>query len=163
MSEPRGVYLLSAEHAEGLRALAREPDFAAATALSVAPSPGEVADYITAATKAREEGRSWIFVLTNRAEVLGVCRLIGVRGVPRLMVAVGHAYRGKGNGSFLVKHVLEFAFESLGLDRVTATGACLRLVSEFGLLSDGHSLNRQDWQEARAQAPPPAVVPERAP
>jgi RimJ/RimL family protein N-acetyltransferase len=151
VSEARGVYLLSAEHAEGLRALAREPDFAAATSLSVAPSSGEIRDYIEAATKAREEGRSYVFVLTDRKEVLGMCRLIGVRGVPRLIVAVGHAHRGQGNGSFLVGHVLEFAFENLELDRVTATGACLRLVSQFGLLSDGHSLTRQDWHEARAK------------
>ena len=69
-------------------------------------------------------------------------RLIGVRGFPRLIVAVGHAYRGQGNGSFLVRHVLEFAFENLKLDRVTATGPCLRLVSQFGLVSDGHALAR---------------------
>ncbi|HEX6941699.1 MAG TPA: GNAT family N-acetyltransferase [Gemmatimonadaceae bacterium] len=163
MSETRGVFLLSAEHAEGLRALSREPDVAVVAAISIAPSPGEVADYIAEATNAQEDGRSYVFVLTEGAKVSGLCRLIGVRGVPRLIVAIGHAYRGQGNGSFLVKHVLQFAFENLELDRVTATGACLRLVSQFGLLSDGHSLSRQDWQEARAKAPPPAVVPQRAP
>ena len=74
-----------------------------------------------------------------------------MRGIPRLIVAVGQAYRGQGNGSLLVGHVLEFAFENLALDRVTATGACLRLVSQFGLLADGHGLARQEWQEARTK------------
>ena len=151
MTEPREVHPLTASHAEGLRALFREPDVAAVAGFSAAPSPLAIADYIAAATEAREEGRSFVFVLTNRETVLGVCRLIGVRGVPRLIVAVGHAYRGQGNGSFLVGHVLEFAFENLGLERVTATGPCLRLVSQFGLLADGHGLTRQEWQEARTK------------
>ena len=150
MSESRGVYLLSTAHADGLRALSREPDVAAVAAISMAPSPGEIADYIAAAVKAQEEGRSYVFMLTDGTEVLGICRLIGVRGVPRLIVAIGHAYRGHGHGSFLVRHVLEFAFEILRLDRVTATGACLRLVSQFGVPSDGHSLTREDWHDARA-------------
>ena len=151
MSEPRGVYQLSAAHADGLRALFREPDVAAAAGFSRPPSPDAVADYITDATKAREEGRSYVFVLIDRSEVLGICRLIGVRGVARLVVAIGHAHREQGNGSILVRHVLEFAFENLGLDRVTATGACLRLVSQFGLQADGQSLARHEWQEARAE------------
>jgi RimJ/RimL family protein N-acetyltransferase len=115
------------------------------------PSPEAVADYIMEATKAQDEGRSYVFVLTEGAELLGICRLIGVRGVPRLVVAIGHAYREQGNGSLLVGQVLEFAFENLRLDRVTATGPCLRLVSQFGLLADGRGLARQDWQEARAK------------
>jgi hypothetical protein len=151
VSEPRGVYLLSAAHAEGFRALSGEADFAGAVGISMAPSPDEVADYVAAATKAREEGRSYVFVLTDRSEVLGVCRLIGVRGVPRLIVAVGQPFRGRGNGSFLVRHVLEFGFENLQLDRVTATGACLRLVSQFGLGLNADGLTRQEWQEARAK------------
>ena len=151
MSEPRGVYLLSTAHAEGLRVLSGEADFAAAIAISMAPSPAEVAEYIATATKAREEGRSYIFALADRTEVLGICRLIGVRGVPRLIVAVGHAYRGQGNGSFLVRHVLEFAFENLKLEQVTATGACLRLVSQFGMLANGQGLTREKWHAARAK------------
>jgi RimJ/RimL family protein N-acetyltransferase len=151
MSNSREVHLLSATHADGLRALSMEPDVAAVAAISVAPSPGETAEYITVATNAREEGRAYIFVLTDRTELLGICRLIGVLGVPRLIVAISHAYRGQGNGSFLVRHVLEFAFETLQLERVTATGACLRLVSQFGQL-DGNGLTRQEWQTARAKA-----------
>ena len=151
MTEAREVQPLSASHAEGLRALFREPDVAAAAGFSAAPSPLAVVDYIAAATEAREDGRSFVFVLTDRGAVLGLCRLIGVRGVPRLIVAVGHAYRGQGNGSFLVGHVLEFAFEQLGLERITATGPCLRLVSQFGLQADGHGLARQEWQEARTK------------
>ena len=151
MTEAREVQPLSASHAEGLRVLFREPDVAAAAGFSAAPSPLAVADYIAAATEAQEDGRSFVFVLTDRAAVLGVCRLIGVRGVPRLIVAVGHAYRGQGNGSFLVGRVLEFAFENLGLDRVTATGPCLRLVSQYGLQADGQGLARQEWLEARTK------------
>jgi RimJ/RimL family protein N-acetyltransferase len=141
---------LSTAHAEGLRALSREPDVAAAAGLGVALSPEEAADYIAEATSSREEGRAYVFVLTDHTAVSGVCRLIGVAGVPRLIVAIGHAYRGQGNGSLLVRHVLEFAFENLGLERVTAGGACLRLVSQFGRL-DGNGLTRQEWQAARAR------------
>ena len=151
VSEFREVHLLSATHAEGLRALSMEPDVAAVAAISVAPSPEETAEYIAVAMNAREEGRAYIFLLTDRTEVLGICRLIGVLGVPRLIVAIGHSYRGQGNGSFLVRHVLEFAFETLQLERVTATGACLGLVSQFGRL-DGNGLTRQEWQSARAKA-----------
>ena len=150
MSEPRGVYLLSAAHAEGLRALSEEPDVAAAAGFGVSLMPVAVADYIAATTNAREDGRAWVFVLAEGAEVLGICRLIGVRGVPRLIVAVGRAYRGKGNGSFLVRHVLEFAFDNLKLEQVTATGPCLRLVSQFGQL-DGNALTRQEWLAARVK------------
>ena len=154
MSESRTVAPLTAAHAEGLRVLSMESDFAAAAAMNVAISAEEAAEYIDTAEKAREEGRSYIFVLTDRDEVLGLCRLIGVLGVPRLIVAVGGAYRGQGNGSFLVKHVLEFAFEKLHLDRVTASGPCLHLVSRFGSLSTVHAIggiNRQEWQMARAR------------
>jgi RimJ/RimL family protein N-acetyltransferase len=154
VSEVRTVSPLTAAHAEGLRALSMEYDFAAAAAMNVGLSAVEAAEYIDAAEKAREEGRSYIFVLTDRDEVLGLCRLIGVLGVPRLIVAIGGAYRGRGNGSFLVKHVLEFAFEKLRLDRVTASGPCLNLVSQFGSLSTIHAIggiNRREWQAARAR------------
>ena len=147
MSELRTVSFLSAAHAEGLRALSIEPDFAAAAGVSVALSPEEAANYIAAATEARVEGRAYVFVLTLGAEVLGVCRLIGVRGVPRLIVAIGGAYRGKGNGSFIVRHALEFAFENLQLERVTASGACLSLVAQFGRV-DGNGLARQAYKTA---------------
>lgn len=143
----RTVSFLSAAHAEGLRELSREPDFTAATALSVDLSPEDAASYIATATKAREEGRSYIFVLTEGTEVLGVCRLIGVLGVPRLIVAIGGDYRGQGNGSFLVKRVLQVAFEELQLERVTASGACLRLLTQFGQL-DGNGLTREAHKAA---------------
>ena len=151
MSESREVHLLSAAHTSGLRALAGEPDIAAAAAISLAPSPEAVADYIAAAAKAQEESRAYVFVLTEGTAVLGICRLIGVRGVPRLIIAIGRKHRGQGNGSFLVRHVLEFAFERLELEQVTATGACLRLVSQFGLQSNGQGLARREWQELRAK------------
>ena len=151
MAEPRSVSLLSPAHIDGIRALSREPDFAAAAAMSVNMSPEEAARYIAIASEAREEGRSFIFVLTDSANVLGICRLIGVLGVPRLVVAIGGAYRGHGNGSFIVRHVLEFAFENLQLEQVTASGACLRLVAQFGRLS-GNGLTREEWHAARAKA-----------
>jgi RimJ/RimL family protein N-acetyltransferase len=149
--DSREVQLLSMAHAEGIRALSMQPDVAPAAGLSAGLSPEEAGEYIAAATRAREEGKSYIFVLTDRTEVLGVCRLIGVRGVPRLVVAVGQAHRGRGNGSFLVRHVLEFAFETLQLERITATGACLVIVSQFGRV-DNIELTRQAWQAAQLKA-----------
>jgi GNAT superfamily N-acetyltransferase len=146
-SVSREVHVLSAAHADGIRALSMEPDVAAAAGLDVALSPEATIDHIAVATKAREEGRAYVFVLTDGDAVLGICRLIGLLGVPRLIVAVGHAYRGKGNGSFLVRHVLEFAFETLHEERVTATGACLALVSQFGRVG-GSELTRQAWRAA---------------
>ena len=131
--------------------MSREPDFAAAAGMSMDLSPEEAVEYIATATKAREEGRSYIFVLTRGTEVLGVCRLIGVLGVPRLIVAIGGVYRGQGNGSFLVRHVLEFAFDNLQLEQVTATGACLGLVAQFGHL-EGMGITRQQWLAAREKA-----------
>jgi RimJ/RimL family protein N-acetyltransferase len=113
-------------------------------------SAAEVADYIATAEKAREGGRSYVFALVEGSEVLGVCRLIGLLGVPRLIVAVGGAYRGKGNGSILVRHVLTFAFEKLKIDLVTASGPCLRLVSQFGRLH-GNGLTRTEWHAGRAK------------
>ena len=128
-----------------------EPDVAGAAAFDLSLSHERAIEYITVATKAREDGRSYIFVLADGLEVMGICRLIGVLGVPRLIVAIGHAYRGQGNGSLLVRHVLEFAFEHLQLERVTATGPCLRLVSQFGRV-DGNELTRQAWLSARSSA-----------
>ncbi len=145
MTVLRSVSLLSMEHAEGLRALSREPDFAGAAGVNVAMSAEEVAEHIATAVKAQEEGRSYVFVLTEGQNVLGVCRLIGVRGLPRLIVSIGGAYRGQGNGSYLVKHVLSVAFNELQLERVTAGGACLRLLSRFGRL-DADGLTRGEWQ-----------------
>ena len=131
--------------------MSSEPDFAAAAAMSVHMSPEEAARYIAIASEARDEGRSYVFVLTEGTKVLGVCRLIGVLGMPRLIVAIGGAYRGQGNGSFIVRHVLEFAFENLHLEQVTASGACLRLVAQFGRVS-GNRLTMKEWQTARAKA-----------
>ena len=128
-----------------------EPDVAAAAGLSVSLSVDQALEYIATVTKAREEGRSYIFVLTDGDDVSGICRLIGVLGLPRLIVAIGRRYRGHGNGSFLVRHVLEFAFETLQLERVTATGACLRLVSQFGR-SESNGITRQEWLAANAKA-----------
>jgi RimJ/RimL family protein N-acetyltransferase len=143
----RRVELLSAEHAKGVRALSTDFEFAAAAGVTVGLSAEGATDYIAAAEQARKESRSYVFVLIDGAEVLGVCRLIGVRGVPRLIVAIGRPYRGQGNGSFLVKHVLEFAFAKLGEEQVTASGPCLRLLAQFGPLSGGQALTRKDWQE----------------
>ena len=144
MTELRSVSLLAAEHVEGLQALSREPDFAAAAGVDVALSLEEAREVIATATRASEEGRSYVFVLSDDINVLGVCRLIGALGVPRLIVAIGGAYRGQGNGVFIVRHVLQFAFENLQLERVTASGPCLRLVARFGQL-DGNGLTRQAW------------------
>lgn len=150
MTEVRTVSPLAAAHSEGIRALSREPDVAAAAAMSVNLSAEDALEYIATANTAREEGRSYVFILTRDAEVSGICRLIGVLGVPRLIVAVGGAYRGQGNGAYLVRHVLQFAFETLQLERVTATGACLNLVSQFGP-ADGNGLTRENWLAARAK------------
>jgi RimJ/RimL family protein N-acetyltransferase len=150
VSESREVQVLSADHAEGVRTLSMEPDVAGAAGLGVSMTPDETLAYMASAMEAREAGIANVFVLTDGAKVLGICRLIGVRGVPRLIVAVGRAYRGQGNGSFLVRHVLQYAFETLDLERVTATGPCLNLVSHFGL-ADGDGLDRQAWTAARAR------------
>jgi GNAT superfamily N-acetyltransferase len=146
------VMLLSAEHADGLRALSAEPDVAAAAAMDGPLSPEGAARYVADAEEAREDGQSYVFVLTEDTSVSGICRLIGVRGVPRLIVAVGQAWRGRGNGSFLVRHVLEFAFDELELEQVTATGACLRLMAQFGLSDGGDALTRQEWLAWRDEA-----------
>ena len=148
MSDSRRVALLSVAEIEGLRALSTEPDVAAVMGVNVALTPEQAAEYIATVTSAQEHGRSYVFVLTDATNVLGICRLIGILGVPRLIVAVGHAWRGQGNGRFLVEHVLEFAFNTLGLELVTATGPCLSIVSQFGHLS-GNGLSRQDWLAAR--------------
>lgn len=153
MSSDRKVELLSAEHAEGLRLLSMEPDVAGVAGVDVGISLDAAADFIGIATKAREDGRSYVFVLVEDGEVTGVCRLIGVLGVPRLIVGVRHAYRGQGNGAFLVRHVLENAFETLGLGLVTATGPCLRLVSQYGRL-DGNGLTRSEWVAAQGNVRP---------
>ena len=150
MTEPPIVSRVSSAHAEGLRALSREPDVAGAAGMAVALSAQGVADYIATATKAREDGRSFVFVLTRGEEVLGVSRLIGVLGVPRLIVAIGSAYRGQGNGSLIVRHVLEYAFETLQLERVTASGACLVIVALFGHVN-GNTLTREEWLTKRAR------------
>ena len=152
MTGQRSVSVLSAVHAEGFQTLSREPDFAAAAGVDVSLSLDAAREVIATATKASDEGRSWIFALTeDTGTLLAVCRLIGVMGVPRLIVAVGGAYRGQGNGVFLVRHVLEFAFEKLQLERVTAGGACLRLVARFGPL-EGNGLTRQAWRARRSEA-----------
>jgi GNAT superfamily N-acetyltransferase len=152
VTESRTVTLLSPEHVDGLRALSAEPDVTAAAAMDGPLTPEEAARYVADAEKAREDGQSYVFVLTEGTSVSGICRLIGVRGVPRLIVAVGQAWRGRGNGSFLVRHVLAFAFDELELEQVTATGACLRLMAQFGLREGGDALTRQEWLAWRAEA-----------
>jgi RimJ/RimL family protein N-acetyltransferase len=147
MVSERRVELLSPEHAEGVRVLSTDFEFAATAGVTVGLSAKGATDYIAAAEQAREEGRSYVFVLIDGTAVLGVCRLIGVRGVPRLIVAIGQPYRGEGNGSFLVKQVLEFAFAKLGEQQVTASGSCLRLLAQFGPLSGGQALTRKGWQD----------------
>lgn len=158
MTDPLGVSLVSPAHAEGLRVLSREADFAGAAGMGIALSAEGTATYIETATRAQESGRSYVFVLSRGTEVLGVCRLIGVLGVPRLIVSIGGAYRGQGNGAFIVRHVLEFAFGSLQLDLVTASGACLVIVAQFGRV-DGNGLTRQAWLAARAKLPADGLAP----
>ena len=150
VAEPFSITLVSPAHSDGIRALSREPDVAGSAGMGVPLSGEGAASYIETAMKAREEGRSFIFVLSSGTEVLGICRLIGVLGVPRLIVSIGGAYRGQGNGSRLVGHVLEFAFETLQLERVTASGACLVIVAQFGRV-DGNGITRQAWLAGRAK------------
>src|SRR5688500_16694429 len=65
VSESRAVQLLSPEHAEGLRLLSTDPEFSAAAGVAVGLSAEGAAEYIAGAAKAREEGRSYVFVLTD--------------------------------------------------------------------------------------------------
>lgn len=146
MNDSREVQLLSLAHVDGLRALSTEVDIVAVLGAGGILSQEGAEEYIDAATIAAGEGRSYVFVLTDKTEVLGACRLIGVLGVPRLIVAIRQASRGQGNGSFLVRRVLEFAFQKIGLERVTASGPCLRILAQFGRLS-GNALDRHDWED----------------
>ena len=155
MSDICDVHVLSNHHADGIQALFTEPDVAAVAGADVGMSLEAVDEYIKVATEAREDGWAYIFVLTVGTRVTGICRLIGVRGVPRLIVGVSAAYRGRGFGAILVRHVLEFAFEKLGVEQVTASGPCLALVSRYGRI-EGAALSRAAWMAAQGGSAPVA-------
>lgn len=122
MGESRGVYMLSAAHVDALRPLLADSQIAAALELPRPFGEAQTRDWVTTQMRARGEGRAYLFVISDSGAVLGVCGLMNAgHGEPaRFVVALPPVHRGKGHARFAGERVLEFAFQNLQLDRVTA-------------------------------------------
>jgi RimJ/RimL family protein N-acetyltransferase len=156
VSEPRGVYALSPDHADAIRALSAEPDTASVLGVTGPLSSTDALAFIGERANERSGGRAYAFALVERGNVSGVCGLMNVlSAAPTVYVAIGRSHRSNGNATFAIHLVLEFAFENLKLERVSTIapeGACRRLFERLGFSSssDALMLNRQEWHETRS-------------
>jgi hypothetical protein len=180
--------LLSPAHAEAIQRLATEPEIAAMMGLPERVHATSVGNYIAQHLERRAEGREYVYVLSDRKEVLGLCGLHGVgqANPAELDVCVGRPYLGKGNATFAVNRVLEFAFQNLQLERVRSrasvtSAACQHVLEKLGFqalhaeprgdaalgLSDRreafYEITRQQWQEARNRPALAALHPSLKP
>jgi RimJ/RimL family protein N-acetyltransferase len=120
-SQTAGVYLLTAEHAEAIERLALDPAISEAMR-ALCTGPTSARDFVASQLKQRDEGTGYGFAIVDRKDVVGVVTLsepYAAEG-PNLHFWVGRPYWRNGYATFGVRMTLEFAFQSLRLERVNA-------------------------------------------
>lgn len=159
MSDSRGVYMLSPDHAAALSSLAG--DWAIATRLGVANASKEgLQQAIGEKTRAREAGKEYTYVILDDGKAVGVCGLSEVDSeTPVLFVTIAVSQRGRGHAGFATNNMLQLAFENLRLERIGADAPLdcpdwKRFLSRFGfeLGANGYRLTREQWQHERTAA-----------
>lgn len=165
MSEARGVYGLTLNHADDIRSLCEEPDLAALFGVDSPLSRENVTAMIERKLQERAAGAAYEFVCTRSGMVLGYGALLdATTGSPRVVVGVASAHRRQGHGTFTMQRLLELAFENLQRERVVAHGnddAATEFLTRmgFGHMDGGYALTRQQWQEARHRSAVCALHP----
>jgi RimJ/RimL family protein N-acetyltransferase len=120
-----------------------------------------MANYIANAIRQREEGTRIVFaIIEPDGRPSGIALLKGVdasAGEGELGYAVGRRYWGGGRATAAASAVLDFAFETLNLDAVTAVCGELNVVSrrvldKLGFREVTRALESQPkWPEPRVQ------------
>lgn len=107
--------------------------------------PSETAQFVSAMEEARERGTSYVWSLRRDG---ALCGLIGLHGVVRTVLAwrqdraelgywCGPPFQGRGLVTEAAREVLRFAFEELGLHKVTVgclveNAASRRVIEKLG-------------------------------
>lgn len=112
------------EHAPAIQSLAAHPDVAATTLIPHPyPKDGAIRFVEDAVLPGRAAGTRYPFVMIVDGDVVGHISLIHVdrdRGAAEVGYWVGRPYWGRGYASAALRHLVDFAFEELGLDRIYA-------------------------------------------
>jgi RimJ/RimL family protein N-acetyltransferase len=127
-----------------------------------APYPrGEMAKYIANAIRERDLGTRYVFAIIEAGGLpSGIALLKGVdaaAGVGELGYALGRPYWGGGRATAAARAVLDFAFDTLGLDTVVAVCgelnvASLRVLDKLGFIEVSRAVESQPkWPEPRVQ------------
>lgn len=163
MGKSRGVYMLSAAHRDAIPPLLADARIAAALGLPQSHDDAAARDWVAAQVAARAQGQAYLFVLSDRGHVLGICGLreVGRAAPAQFVVAVRSEQRGKGHAHFAGERVLEFAFQNLQLGRVAARapaagGACSHVLERLGfrersLAQPGPATRQAEWELTREQ------------
>jgi RimJ/RimL family protein N-acetyltransferase len=128
------------------------------------PSPypaGEMAAYIAAAIRQREEGIRYVFaILEPDGTPSGIALLKGVdlaAGRGELGYALGRPYWGGGRATAAASAVLGFGFDTLRLTTITAVCgalnvASLRVLDKLGFTEASRAMeSHAKWPEPRVQ------------
>ncbi|MEM9998395.1 MAG: GNAT family N-acetyltransferase [Bacteroidota bacterium] len=169
---------IAPRHAPGIQRHANDARIADMTPLPH-PYPEDGARrFIAGARNAWTAGRAYNFAVCFDDEAVGTCGLKGVRTTEEgyreaeLGYWIGVPFWGRGFASAAVRLVTTFAFETLGLDRVTAvvltrneasarvlekagfevtgSGAATTGCGEEGEPLERYALDAADWQAARS-------------
>lgn len=104
--------------------LAADPDCVRVLGLPSPASGGALDAWLAAVGRAGAEGRCQLLGIDDGRALTGIAALDGIgAGRARLAVAVAPEARHRGCGRFGAEKMLLYAFQSLRLDRVTATPA----------------------------------------
>jgi RimJ/RimL family protein N-acetyltransferase len=144
VTQNRGTELLSLAHAEAIQRLVSDPLVAATTRIPHPYPENGAREFIEQQMKERAEGNAYVFAITERREVVGVCGLHGIerKQARDLGFWTGRPFWGKGYATFGVKMVLEFAFQNLRLERVNACALESNAASRRVLEKNGFQLLR---------------------
>ncbi|NVI97765.1 GNAT family N-acetyltransferase [Myxococcus sp. AM009] len=129
------------QHAAAFHALASDPAVSATTHLPSPFPPGHAEAWIDTAMGARAKGEAFHFAMLHPQDgFVGCCSLVALS--PRARTAqlsywVGRPYWGRGHATRAARWMLDFAFETLKLDRVRtcvleSNTASLRVLEKLG-------------------------------
>lgn len=128
-------------HAAALQTLASDAAVSATTNLPSPLPPGHAEAWIDSAMEARTQGEAYHFAVVHpRDGFIGCCSLISLSPRERsaqLSYWIGRPYWGRGHATRAARCVLDFAFDTLKLDRVrtcvlASNTASLRVLEKLG-------------------------------
>ena len=113
---------IAPHHAEDVQRLASDPDVVATTNLPEPYPEDGAAEWIADVVPKQKTGEEYAFAIRNTdGTLVGVCGLVGVTDdVAELGFWIGKPFWNRGYATAAGRETVNFAFETVGIDRVFA-------------------------------------------